>query len=100
MSSQPPLSPVSAMFEAEYPSNTASVTITPVLPNGNLAQPTLEPTHASTILSREEKLDARERALQERERRLEQEALDAREQALLTREQEIESLEARWRRPQ
>ena len=96
MLSQPPVSPVSAMSEVAHPPKTATVTTSHISPNGNLA-PTLEPTPASTILSREEMLDARERALQERERQLEQDALDARERALLAREQEIASLEVERR---
>ena len=98
VNSQPRVSPVSDMSEAAYPPKAATVTTSPVPSNGNCTQLTLDPTPASTILSREEILDARERALQERERQLEQDTLDARERALVAREQGIASLEANRRR--
>jgi len=93
MNSQPRVSPVSAVSEVAHLPKTTTVTTSPVPQHENLYQPGREPTPVSTILSREEILDARERALQERERRLEQDVLDARERVLLAREQEIASLE-------
>ena len=84
---------MSAVSEVAHLPKTTTVTTSPLPQHENLYQPVREPTPVSTILSREEFLDARERALQERERRLEQDVLDARERVLLAREQEIASLE-------
>jgi len=88
-----PVQPLAEVQRIQTPKQVQTINITQVKPKGVGAVPP-KYTPTSTVVSREEVLDARERALAERERQLEQEALDNRVRVLQARERELEALEA------